>query len=101
MSLIFGDDRPRFEAFMQAGGAGHCSKAKAVREAVQSSRTLLPSILRYANSFLHQTARTAVSNGRNKVKERLARWLLLASDRLDNGDLPLAPEFLATMLAVR
>lgn len=101
LSLIFGDDRARFETFMQAAGAGHCIKAKALREAVQSSRTLLPGILRYANIFLHQTARTSLANGRNKVEERLARWLLLASDRLDNDELSLTHEFLAMMLAVR
>jgi CRP-like cAMP-binding protein len=39
--------------------------------------------------------------GRNKVEERLARWLLLTSDRLDNSELPLTHEFLAMMLAVR
>jgi CRP-like cAMP-binding protein len=101
LSVILGDDRAKYETFMQAAGAGHCIPVKALREAVDSSRTILPIILRYANDFLHQTARTAVANGRNKVEERLARWLLLASDRLDNRELPLTHEFLAMMLAVR
>lgn len=101
LSVIFGDDRARYETYMQAAGAGHCIQAKALREAVVNSRTLLPSILRYAGDFLHQTAGTAVANGRNKIEERLARWLLLADDRLDNGGLPLTHEFLAMMLAVR
>ena len=31
----------------------------------------------------------------------MARWLLMAADRLDNGELPLTHEFLSMMLGVR
>ena len=51
--------------------------------------------------FSTQTAQTAVANGRSKVEERLARWLLMADDRIDSDELPLTHEFLAMMLAVR
>jgi CRP-like cAMP-binding protein len=55
-------------------------------------------MLRYANSFLMQTTTTALANGRSKVEERLARWLLMAHDRVDGDDLPLTHEFLGMML---
>ena len=58
-------------------------------------------MLRYAYDFLNQTTRTAVANGRNKIEERLARWLLMANDRIDRNELPLTHEFLAMMLSVR
>ena len=48
-----------------------------------------------------QVAHTAMINARSKIEERLARWLLVAHDRLDGDDLPLTHEFLATMLGVR
>jgi CRP-like cAMP-binding protein len=48
-----------------------------------------------------QTAQTALANGRSKVEERLARWLLMANDRLDGNRVPLTHEFLSTMLGVR
>ncbi|MFC6776836.1 Crp/Fnr family transcriptional regulator [Methylobacterium gregans] len=35
------------------------------------------------------------------MEERLARWLLLAHDRVDGDELPLTHEFLSLMLAVR
>ena len=48
-----------------------------------------------------QLAQTALANGRHKLEERLARWLLMAHDRLDGDELPLTHEFLAVMLGVR
>ena len=43
---------------------------------------------------------TAVSNGLYKTEERLARWLLMAHDRLDGDELPLTHDFLSIMLGV-
>ena len=54
--------------------------------------------MRYAHAFLIQTTSTALANGRSKSEERLARWLLMADDRLDGHELPLTHEFLAVML---
>jgi CRP-like cAMP-binding protein len=45
-----------------------------------------------------QTTQTALANGRSKIEERLARWLLMADDRTDGNALGLTHEFLATML---
>lgn len=101
LSMVFGNDRAQYETYIQAAGAGHCIKTKALRQAIDQSPALLRAILRYADTYLQQTTRTAVANGRHKIEERLARWLLLAADRLDNGELPLTHEFLAMMLAVR
>ncbi len=42
-----------------------------------------------------------MANGRSKIEERLAPWILMAHDRMDGNELPLTHEFLATMLGVR
>jgi Crp-like helix-turn-helix domain len=39
-------------------------------------------------------------NGNHTVEERMARWLLMAHDRADSDEFPMAQEFLTTMLAV-
>ena len=38
-------------------------------------------MLKSAQAFMIQTAHTALANGRAKLEERLARWLLMAHDR--------------------
>jgi CRP-like cAMP-binding protein len=58
-------------------------------------------LLSYVHSFLVQTTQTALANGRSKIEERLARWLLLAQDRVDGNELVLTHEFLSVMLGVR
>ena len=50
---------------------------------------------------MNQTANTAFSNGTATLEERLARWLLMANDRLDGDEIPLTHEFLSLMLGVR
>ena len=58
-------------------------------------------MLHYAHAFLLQTTTTALANGRSNIEERLARWLLMADDRIDGDQLPLTHEFLSLMLGVR
>jgi CRP-like cAMP-binding protein len=101
LPVVLGGDRNDNETFMQAAGSGQCMPAGEFRKAIDSSQSLHRSLLRYAHAFLNQATRTAVANGRAKIEERLARWLLMAADRLDDRELPLTHEFLAMMLSVR
>jgi CRP-like cAMP-binding protein len=101
LAVVLGHDRNSNEVYMQAPGHGHRIRANDLRAAINKSVTLHRSFLRYAHAFLEQATRTAVANGRSKIEERLARWLLMADDRLDGPDLPLTHEFLAMMLGVR
>jgi CRP-like cAMP-binding protein len=61
---------------------------------------LLRELLSYAHAFLLQASETALANGRSNIEQRLARWLLMADDRV-GGELPLTQEFLSLMLGVR
>jgi hypothetical protein len=58
-------------------------------------------VLRYAHVFTVQAAYTALANAHGKIEERLARWLLMAQDRIASDELLLTHEFLALMLGVR
>jgi CRP-like cAMP-binding protein len=58
-------------------------------------------LLRYAEAFLTQVARTAACNATHLVAERCARWLLVTHDRVKADTFPLSHDFLAFMLGVR
>jgi CRP-like cAMP-binding protein len=100
IALAMGTDRAPHDSFMQIGGHGLAITAGALEDALQTSRTLNRALLCYAHVYLMQLAGTVLANGRASVTERLARWLLMAQDRID-GDLPLTHGFLAVMLGVR
>lgn len=86
---------------MQMAGKGQRLSAQQLRKAIAASVPLHHVLLAYVHTFMTQTAQTALANGRSKIEERLARWLLLASDRVDGDQLALTHEFLAVMLGVR
>jgi Crp-like helix-turn-helix domain len=68
---------------------------------MRASASLQSLLLKYVQTFLVQTAHTTIANARTKLDQRLARWLLMAHDRLDGDSLPLTHEFLSLMLGVR
>jgi hypothetical protein len=100
-SVVLGNgDRVPHEVYMQVAGRGVHLPADRLREAIAKSVTLHQVLLRYVHDFLMQTTQTAMANGRGKIEERLARWLLMAQDRIDGNELRLTHEFLAVMLGV-
>ena len=86
---------------MQIAGAGHRITAPKFRRAMDRSASLRGIFLKSVQAFNVQTAHTAIANARANLEQRLARWLLMAHDRVDGDDLPLTHEFLSLMLAVR
>jgi CRP-like cAMP-binding protein len=99
VALVMGvNDRPRHETYIQVTGQGHRLSADHLRGALHASATLRLVLLQYAHAFMIQVADTTLANGRHKIEERLARWILLADDRLDNREIPLTHEFLGVML---
>jgi CRP-like cAMP-binding protein len=101
IAVLLGDDRSPNETYMQVAGSGWRIRADDLRQALAASTTLQQILLRYVQAFLVQTAHSVLANGRAKLEERLARWLLMVRDRVDSDRLELTHEFLATMLGVR
>jgi CRP-like cAMP-binding protein len=99
--LIMGDTRAQHSTYMQITGSGHRIAAERLRAAIGTSESLRALMLKSAQGFMIQTAHSALANGRAKLEERLARWLLMAHDRMTSNAVPLTHEFLAVMLGVR
>jgi len=100
-AVVMGNHQSPNATYMQAAGAGRRMPVKKLRAAVQASAVLHGIFLKSVQGFLTQTAQTAVANAKSKIEERLARWILMAHDRLDGDRLPLTHEFLSVMLGVR
>jgi hypothetical protein len=101
MPIVLGASRSPCEVFMQVEGHGHCIPAGDLTDAMAQSPALRDALLSYAHVYTVQASYTALANAHGKIEERLARWLLMAQDRIAHDELLLTHEFLALMLGVR
>jgi CRP-like cAMP-binding protein len=99
--LVMGNDRSPHVTYVQLAGHGLRIAAEPLREAMRKSPSLQQGLLNFAQASMIQASHTALANGRAKVEERLARWILMAHDRADGNDLAFTHEFFALMLGVR
>ena len=101
LGIVLGDDRSTNETLVQSSGSAMRISATLLREIMAVSRSLTATLLRYVNVFMVQGSQTALANGRGRLDERLARWLLMWHDRVLDDDLVITHEFLALLLGVR
>ncbi len=96
--LVAGLRRTLHRAVIQAAGDGFRISAQSVRKVLAS----VPLLVRRANLFAAvqsmQFAQTAACNRLHDIGQRMARWLLMTSDRTGAGTLSVTHDFLSTML---
>ncbi|CAN5595329.1 Crp/Fnr family transcriptional regulator [soil metagenome] len=100
-AVLLGETAATHDAFMQAAGQGWRLPVGGLKAAAAASPSLQATLLCYVHVFMCQAASTALANGRATLTERLARWLLMAQDRLPGCGLPFTHDILAMMLGVR
>lgn len=98
VEVIMGCERSHHEIFMQVSGSGRRIRADILRAADEQSLGLHRILIRFVHSLFVQISQTAVANARLQVTERLARWLLLCSDRTDLAEVPMTHDFLSVMI---
>ena len=97
INVVMEDDCPPIQPTYSVLGMGNALRRGICAQQCKRGTSLQRCFLHFAQAFrLH----TALANGQAKIEERLARWLLMAHDRLDRDELPLRHEFLALMLSV-
>ena len=82
LSVVLGDDCSANETLVQSAGSAMRLSAKSLRGMLEASRSLTATLLRYVNVFMVQGSQTSLANGRGRLDERLARWLLMWDDRV-------------------
>ena len=101
-AILLGAETSPHDTHMQVDGdTAMRIETDRLRAAVSRSPTLQAVLLRYVQSFLVQTAHSAVSNAHHRMEARLARWLLMCHDRLDGDDILITHEFMAMMIAAQ
>jgi CRP-like cAMP-binding protein len=100
-AVLLGSDRSPHATYTQLAGAAYCMDAADFRALAAENAVFAGLMLKFAHVLMVQTAQAALSNGRARLEERLARWVLMAQDRIDGDDVPLTHEFLSIMLGVR
>jgi CRP-like cAMP-binding protein len=100
-NVVLGSDRTPHHHYMQIGGSGFRLRTLDFMKVYQESPQLRSLVLRFIHVFMTQTAQSALVNGSSNIEERLARWILMCSDRLDSTSFPITHEFLSMMLGVR
>ena len=99
-SSLMGTRRSLNRVYMQISGKGFVTQQAHALQEFKRGERFHDLTLRAVQAQFIQSAQTAGCNGRHNIEQRLARWLLLCSDRMDDAVLPLAHEFIADMLGV-
>jgi len=100
-AVLMGTDRAPNATFVQIAGHGVRIKTEMLKAMVRQSATLRDSCLTYLQAFSVQASHTALANGRGTLEQRLARWLLMAHDRMETERIRLTHELLSIMLGVQ
>jgi CRP-like cAMP-binding protein len=83
---------------VQIAGDGFRVEATALQHTLRTTPQFQMTLSRYAVVQGMQVAQTAACNRLHDVEQRLARWLLMAQDRVKTESLFITHDFLATML---
>lgn len=97
-AVILGGSVTPFHTYMQNAGRGVRLSAAVLRSVLRRNPPLRDLLNRYSLAYSIQVATTAAANGSGLLEERVARWLLMVSDRV-GAQFRVTHQFLALMLA--
>ena len=101
MPMALGIGVSAVRALVQGSGTAMRMTAKRFRREFSKNPLLQRALFRYTHLLMAQVSQTAACNRFHEAEARLARWLLMTSDRLHAANFLLTHEFLAHMLGVR
>jgi CRP-like cAMP-binding protein len=94
------DGNPVSSTSMVQGESDTCyrMKADAFRREMDRRGVFYELLTRYAQALVGFIMQSTACNAVHSVEQRLARWLLMARDRMESDEFPLTQEFVAMML---
>jgi CRP-like cAMP-binding protein len=88
------------QALVQSSGTFSAVDAGVFRRLFSEDAEMRTLVLSFTASYIEQLSQNLLCNRLHAIEERLAKWLLLVRDRINNDDLELTHEFLGHMLGV-
>lgn len=101
LPLIAGFRSSPLRANVQIDGSAFRIDADALRDCMVRCPELALRLQQFSQIMAVQVAQIAACNRLHEVEERLARWLLMCSDRAGKHHLPLTQDLLGQMLGTR
>jgi CRP-like cAMP-binding protein len=100
ISALMGTKRALNRVYTQIAGHGFSSPVDAGRREFSLGGQFQSLALRYVQAQLVQAMQSAGCNAKHELEQRLARWLLICSDRAHSDTFKMSHEFLGEMLGV-
>lgn len=101
MPLVLGASRTPYRCIVQVPGEALRIEAEDLRQALERIPALRTLLLKYVQASTVQSTQLVVCNTSHTLQQRLARWLLVADDRLEGNEIPVTHQFLGRALGVR
>lgn len=101
MPMALGIGNSAVRALVQGSGSALRMTAARFRAEFKKNLPLQRALFRYTHLLMAQISQTAACNRFHEAEARLARWLVMTSDRVHADEFRLTHEFLAHMLGVR
>jgi CRP-like cAMP-binding protein len=101
ISVLLGTMTALHRTVVQIPGQALRISASDLRSVMQADPTVRDHLLRYVHLLMTLKGQVSLCNAKHDIGQRLARWLMLAHERVDGDELPVTHDLLATMLGVR
>jgi CRP-like cAMP-binding protein len=101
IAVLLGTMTALHRTVVQIPGQALRIAATDLRNVMQADPAVRDHLLRYIHLLLTLKGQVSLCNAKHDIGQRLARWLLLAHERIDGDELPVTHDLLATMLGVR
>jgi CRP-like cAMP-binding protein len=99
--VVLGPNTPLHRRTVQVGGEALRIRTSEFRELVRELPHLHAVIHAYLAVVLVQTSQSGACNSVHSLKQRLARWLMVARNALGDDEIPLTHKVLSELLGVR
>lgn len=101
ISVFMGGNETPNQAMVQSAGQAYLLSTKMAKNIANKNGPLLHMLLNYTQMMITQITQTAVCNRHHSIDQQLCRRLLIGLDLLQNNDLMMTQELLASLLGVR